>query len=245
MADVSERRELLRGHHRVGGTGRVGARQCTKSQEFDGDRQRERKHGRQGVERFEPTLLDDAAGLERLVELLDLPPTPVVVDHRFDLGDRLEPLGRVQQPVDRFLTVRRVYLEDVEHVDVDRLGYVCTDDVWSTERGGRRRETEPRDATVARWMRASSRGRGRAEAAGERHLSLDDDRGSADECADRDRGTRLEGVAIVARPKNEALALLKAGRHERVRITLAVRDVKDGGARSDESGLRELDAPLP
>jgi DNA replication protein DnaC len=70
MADVSERRQLPRGQHRIGGAARVCARQCTTSQELDGDRQREREHGGQGVQRFEPALVHDAAGLERLVELL-------------------------------------------------------------------------------------------------------------------------------------------------------------------------------
>jgi DNA replication protein DnaC len=70
MADVSERRQLPRGQHRIGGAARVCARQCTKSRELDGDRQREREHGGQGVQRFEPALVHDAAGLERLVELL-------------------------------------------------------------------------------------------------------------------------------------------------------------------------------
>jgi hypothetical protein len=45
--------------------------------------------------------------------------------------------------------------------------------------------------------------------------------------------------------KNESLAVPEAGRDERVRVTLAVRDVNDGSASSDESGLGEIDPPLP
>ena len=176
---------------------------------------------------------------------LDLPPAPVIVDDGFDLGDRVERLGRIQQPVDGLLTIRWVLLEDVEHVDVDRRRHVRTDDVRTTELGGGRRETEPCAPTLPRWMRAPSRGRGGAEATRQRHLSLEGHRGALDEGADRDPGVGLESVAIVAGPKNESLALLKAGRHERVGVTLAVCDVNDGRACPDESGLGEVDAPLP
>src|SRR6185369_1630032 len=69
---------------------------------------------------LELTTLEGAARLQGFEVLLNGPSRTVVIDDRANLLSRVDRLVRIEQPLDRSLSVRRVGLPNANHVDRER-----------------------------------------------------------------------------------------------------------------------------
>src|SRR5258708_36324891 len=105
-----------------------------KQQEPPGDRREDCERVEELLAGGELAALVLASGLQRLEVLLDDPARPVAVHDVGDLFARLDGQGSEQKPLDRDLAQRRLWLQDVDDVDGERLRS-------KSSRGGRARQS--------------------------------------------------------------------------------------------------------